>query len=95
LKDNKPGFLRKLLRYTLLLLNVGSVVWIALCALAAVKSPLEVSHLALVTLTTPFAIIANVLFVFIWLFTSKKIRSLFSVFTLVKTIWPRQTTDCA
>lgn len=83
MKDNKPGFLRKLLRYTLLLLNVGSVVWIALCALAAVKSPLEVRHLALFTLTTPFAILANVLFVIIWLFTSKKIRSLLSLVALM------------
>lgn len=83
MKNKQPGFIRRLLSYTLLLLNIGSVIWLGLCAYAANTSPVEVKYIALLTLTTPFAVLANVFFVFIWLFTSKKLRSLLSVVVLV------------
>lgn len=82
MKDKQRGLFRRLLSYTLLLLNIGSIGWLALCVLAATSSPLQVKHLALFTLTTPFAILANAVFVFLWLFTSKKIRSLLSLVAL-------------
>ncbi|OSZ82139.1 hypothetical protein CAP35_02405 [Chitinophagaceae bacterium IBVUCB1] len=82
MKDKQPGIIRKLLSYTLLFINIGSVVWLALCVVAATTSPLEVKHIALFSLTTPFAILVNVFFVLLWLFTRKKIRSLLSLIAL-------------
>lgn len=60
------------------------IVWSVLCYAAAYVSPAKTDNIALFSLTTPFAIIANILFVLFWLFFSgKKLRSLLSAITLV------------
>lgn len=60
------------------------VVWSALCFAAAYVSPVRFDNLALFSLTTPFAIVANILFIIFWLLLSgRKWRALISVVTLV------------
>jgi len=80
--QEKPGIIRRFFSSILLLLNFCAVVWLALCAVASFTSPAEVSYIALFSLTTPFAILANVIFVVFWLFTSHKWRALISTLTL-------------
>lgn len=82
MKKERPGFFSRLLGHTLLLINIGAVIWLGLCYAASVTSPEQVQYLALFSLTTPVAIIANILFVLFWLFTAKKIRSLLSLVAL-------------
>lgn len=68
----------------MLLLNIGVVIWLGLCALASFTNPSEIPFIALFSLTTPFAIIANLFFVFFWLlFTKKKSRFLFSLLIML------------
>lgn len=66
-----------------LLLNILAVAWMGLCTLAAFVSPQQIPYLAIFSLTTPFAIAANVFFVLFWLFSSHKLRVLYSALTLV------------
>lgn len=80
---NKPGLLRRLFAHTILLLNILAVVWLFLCQAASFISPRQFKYLALFSLTSPFAIAVNFLFVLYWLFTSRKKRSLLSFITLV------------
>ncbi len=82
MKSEGPHIVRRIFRYTFLLLNLAAIVWLALCAFAAVTSPLKVKYIALFSLTTPFAILTNVFFVCFWLFSSKKLRSLLSLIAL-------------
>jgi len=79
----KTGLLRNLLGYTLFLVNLLAIAWLGLCYAASVTSPLKVRHLALLSLTTPFAIACNVCFVALWLCTRRKWRFLASAAVLV------------
>ncbi len=83
MKDGKTSLISKIFGHTFLLINIGSILWLAGCVIAAYTSPRDVRHLALFTLTTPFAIVANAFFIFFWLFSRKKIRSLLSLVALV------------
>ncbi|MBS1773583.1 MAG: endonuclease/exonuclease/phosphatase family protein [Bacteroidetes bacterium] len=83
MKEGKKSFFSKLVGYTFLLLNIGAVIWLVLCAFAANTSPAEVRNIALFGFTTPFAILANVLCALFWLFSKKKIRSLLSITVLI------------
>ncbi|WP_276133363.1 endonuclease/exonuclease/phosphatase family protein [Polluticoccus soli] len=65
------------------MVNVLAAIWLALCALAAIVSPARFSWLALFSLTTPFAVAANVFFMFLWLFSSRKFRSVLSLSALL------------
>lgn len=67
----------------MLLFNLAAIVWLLLCYAASFISPETLKMLALFSLTTPFALIINLAFVFLWLFTSQKIRALLSVSVLV------------
>ena len=68
----------------MLIINVLVIVWSGLCYAAAYVSPAKTDNIALFSLTTPFAIITNILFVLFWLFFSgKKWRALLSAITLV------------
>jgi endonuclease/exonuclease/phosphatase family metal-dependent hydrolase len=78
-----PGIFRRLLRSSLIIINLGVVVWLFLCLAAAYTSPASVKYLAVFSLSIPFAIIANVLFAGLWLFTARKVRSLYSLITLL------------
>lgn len=78
----QPGIIRKLISHTFLLLNLAAVIWLALCVASSFISPVHFSLLAVFCITTPIAIVANLFFVLFWLFTSKKLRILFSLAAL-------------
>jgi endonuclease/exonuclease/phosphatase family metal-dependent hydrolase len=81
--NNSPGLLNRLFSNTVFLINILAAIWLALCALAAIVSPAQFAYLALFTLTTPFAIAVNVFFMLLWLFSSRKLRSLLSLSALL------------
>jgi endonuclease/exonuclease/phosphatase (EEP) superfamily protein YafD len=72
-----------LLGYLILFINILAVIWLLLCYVASFTSPAEVKYLELFSLTTPFAIAANAIFILIWLLSGKKRRGLLSLFTLL------------
>lgn len=79
----KRGFFNKIFAYTFLGINILVCIWSALCYMASVVSPAKVENIGMLSLSTAFAFFANVFFVFFWLFTRKKWRSLIAVATLV------------
>ncbi len=56
--------------------------WLLLCLAASYISPLTLKYLALFSITTPFAIAANVFFLLFWIFARRKWRMVLSIFTL-------------
>ena len=82
MKQDSPGIIRRFFSSIFLLLNFCAIVWLILCAVAAHTNPAEVKYIALFSLTTPFAIAANIIFIIFWLLSSHKWRSLISVLTL-------------
>lgn len=66
-----------------LLLNILVGVWLLLCFVAGYVSPVTAKYLALFSITSPFAVGANILFVLFWLVTRRKRRILLSVATLL------------
>lgn len=83
-KDKKDGILRRIFRSALLLLNIGAIIWIALCALASITSPEDVRFLQLFSLTTAMAIVVNLFFIVFWLlFSKKRVRFLLSTIALI------------
>lgn len=54
-----------------------------LCAVAAIIDPADVQYISLFSLTTPFAIVVNLIFALCWLFSLHKLRSLLSVLALL------------
>jgi endonuclease/exonuclease/phosphatase family metal-dependent hydrolase len=79
---NNPGILRRIFSSTVLLLNMLAVIWMLLCLAAGFISPADVPYLGLFSLTTPFAIAVNLGFAIFWLFTSHKLRFLFSALAI-------------
>ncbi len=75
--------IKKLLGYGAMLINLIVALWLILCFAASSISPVKIKYLQLFSLTTPLAIIANFIFIFIWLFTSTKWRALFPFILLV------------
>lgn len=69
--------------YVLLLVNLLAALWLCFSYAAAVVHPVRVRHLQLFSLLTPFAIIANVLFVILWLCSYRKWRAVFSLSLLI------------
>jgi endonuclease/exonuclease/phosphatase family metal-dependent hydrolase len=82
-KNNKKSIARILLANVFFLLNVIVILWLGLCAVAAVTDPARFRYLALFSLTIPFAILANIFFIIFWLFSSGKWRSLLSFLAIV------------
>ena len=80
---HSSGFLRSFFRNLLIILNIVAIVWLALCYVASFTPPASVRYLALMSLTVPFALAANFLFVIIWLFSRRKWWALLSVLALV------------
>lgn len=83
MKKERPGIIGWIFRSFLFLLNILVAIWLLLCAAAAVISPMESKYLALFSLTTPFAIVANIFFILLWLFSWRIGRSLLSIITLI------------
>ncbi|XZF13564.1 endonuclease/exonuclease/phosphatase family protein [Chitinophagaceae bacterium MMS25-I14] len=77
------GIFRSLFRNLFLLLNLLAIAWLASCYAASVTSPLKVKYIALFSLTTPFAILINAIFIIFWLFSKGKWRSLLSFAALI------------
>lgn len=76
-------FIRRFLGRIVLLLNLGAIVWLGLCVAAAYVHPASVRYISIFSLSTPFAILANILFVLAWLILStRKVRALLSVIAL-------------
>lgn len=79
----KPlAILRSLFGYTLFLINIMAVVWLFLCLYASVTSPEKYSYLPMISLSTSFALLTNLVFVLIWPFTRKKWRTLLPLVAL-------------
>jgi endonuclease/exonuclease/phosphatase family metal-dependent hydrolase len=80
----KPSVFSKILRSIYLLLNIGVIIWLFLCKWASIH---DAAHkptlLSLVSFSCFFAALANIIFVFLWLFSKKKWRSLLSLASLV------------
>lgn len=77
-------FIRRFLGQIVLLLNICAIVWLGLCVASAYTDPDEVRYIALFSLTTPFAVLANVMFALAWIiFSTRKARSLLSLLALV------------
>lgn len=72
----------KLLSHALLLSNLAAVSWLLLCYFASVTHPARFQYIALFSLTVPFALFANTVFVFIWLFSRQKLIALLSLSVL-------------
>jgi endonuclease/exonuclease/phosphatase family metal-dependent hydrolase len=83
LNDRKPGLLATLFSHAAFLFNILAVLWMGLCGLASVINPAEVKYLSLFSLTLPFAILVNVFFIVLWLFSSRKLRMLMSLLVLL------------
>ena len=75
--------IRRALGGSLFLMNVAAAVWLMTCFVASVVSPAEARYLALFSVTTPFAMVANAGFLVFWLFSSHKLRSLLPAVALV------------
>ncbi len=77
------SLLRRVFSSTLLLFNLGAILWLFLCYAASIISPLEFGYISFFSLTTPFALLANLLFIALWLFSSRKWKALFSIVALL------------
>ncbi len=65
--------LRKILRSIFLLLNLGASVWLLLCKWVSYMNVSDQpSYLSLVSFTCFFALIANIFFIFYWIFSKKR-----------------------
>ncbi len=77
-------FIRRFLGRIVLLLNLGAIVWLGICVAAAYIHPASVRYIAIFSLSTPFAILINILFIFAWLVLStRKLRALLSTLALI------------
>jgi len=67
----------------LLLFNIATAFWLLGCYAASVLNPIEVEFIALLNLTLPFALIANISFGIFWIFSTHKFRFLVSLIPLM------------
>lgn len=81
-KDN-PNIISRLFSSVVFFINVCAAVWLLLCVAAAFISPAKVPYLALFSLTAPFAVIVNIIFIVLWLFSSHRSRLLLSLLALI------------
>lgn len=80
---HKPPLFRRIFGHTLFLINLGTAFWLALCFLAGHVPPYQVKWLALFPLSVHAALLANIFFLFLWLFVAKgKWRVVLPVFIL-------------
>ena len=75
-------FLRALFSHTLFLLNIATALWLLLCWYASNANPADLKYIGIVSLGTAFPLLANFIFAILWLFTSKKLRSILPVAVL-------------
>jgi len=66
------------------LLNVLAIVWLLLCKWASYHNPAaQPTVLSLVSFSCFFALIANIIFIVLWLFSRRKLRALASLLTII------------
>jgi endonuclease/exonuclease/phosphatase family metal-dependent hydrolase len=75
--------MRQLFSHAFLIINIVVIAWLFCCYAASVTHPEKVNYLALFSLTTPFAILANVMFAIVWLFSKRRWKALFSTASLL------------
>lgn len=75
---------RKIIRSLYGVLNLFVILWLVMCFVASkYDSSLGASLISLFSFTCFFAVFSNIVFVILWLFTKKKIFSLFSLLALI------------
>jgi endonuclease/exonuclease/phosphatase family metal-dependent hydrolase len=80
----KPSVFHKIIKGACILFNVGFIVWLLLCKWVGFHNPADKpTILSLLSFSALFAVLGNVLFIFLWLFSSKKWRGIFSLITLL------------
>ncbi len=67
---------RRLVRGSVFLAALVAAAWLMGCLSAAMVSPAQARYLALFSLTTPFAVVANAAFLFYFLLSRRKLRAL-------------------
>jgi endonuclease/exonuclease/phosphatase family metal-dependent hydrolase len=81
---NKESVFPKILRSAYVIVNIGFIIWLLLCKWVGFHNPAnKPTILSLISFGCLFAVAGNLIFIFIWLFSSKKIRCLFSLLTLI------------
>jgi len=71
-------------RSSFLIINIGAVIWLLLCKFASLYNPEgHPSLLSLFSFSTFLAYFLNVVFIFLWLFSKRKLRFLFSFLTII------------
>ena len=76
-------FIRAVFSHTLFLVNIGFAIWLLACWYASSTNPADVKYIGILSLSTAFPLLVNFTFVFVWLFTRKKWRSLLPLTVLV------------
>ena len=82
---SRPSFFRRFFGSTAFFLNVLAAAWLLACFAAGYVSPLRMKYLALTSISSPFAVAVNVLFVLFWLLRRHKLRAVLSVIALAVT----------
>ncbi|KAA5537161.1 endonuclease/exonuclease/phosphatase family protein [Taibaiella lutea] len=73
----------KFIRSTYVAVNTIFVIWLLLCKWVSFHDPSNSpTSLSLISFTCLFAAFGNVAFIFLWLFTKKKLRALFSIIAI-------------
>lgn len=76
-------FIRALFSHTFFVVNIGAALWLLLCWYASTTHPADIKYLGFVSLSCAFAIVANIFFMLLWLFSRTKLRSLLSLIVLL------------
>lgn len=77
------GKLRRFVGRSLFVINLLTALWLLLCLAAAYISPLRFPSLGIFSLSTPFAVAANAVYLFVWLLSRRKLRILLPLLTLL------------
>lgn len=77
------AFLKALFSHTLFLVNIGVAAWLLACWYASNTNPVDFKYIGILSLTVAFPLLANFIFVLLWLFTCKIWRSLLSIGVLI------------
>lgn len=81
--QQRTSLFRRVFGHTLFLINIGVALWLGLCFIAGMVPPYKITWLALFPLTLPFALLANLFFLFLWLFVARgKWRVVLPIFML-------------
>lgn len=83
MEQKRAGIIVRFFGSIFFLLNIIAVIWLGLCFAASFCKPSAVKYLSLFSLTIPFAIAANLFFIFFWLLSRRKLRLVWSLAALI------------